>query len=452
MAKLIVSGFSSSFQLIYLDPPFYSNQEYKINFKTLDRHTTKATTSKSPENSLEFGDDFYGDGSCSMNTDGAHMFASNSSDIVDTIDIHDSNRNWQLSDHSNQQASDHRNQQLSDQMAFSDKWPGGLYQYLALMTATVTLSKELLKRDGLIWVHCDWHANHFIRLILDEIMGPGRFVNEVIWQYKTGGSSKHHFARKHDNLLVYGKSPCHKFHPLQEKSYNREGKPYGFKGVKEFQDELGWYTIVNMKDVWDIPAVGRTSKQRTGYATQKPEALMERIILSSSNEGDLCGDFFCGSGSFTEVAISNNRKVVAIDENNMAVELTAVRASKAGAKLTICQPVEEDHSNSLHCNFSDGTVGEASNKSGDFRMSSAHVEFYGKKSVARVWLTKSAGEYHQVIDRIDNQKGQFQLDFEVNGEQSQQLPALATNGKWELALRASDKWGKTTFTFSDIFV
>ena len=103
------------------------------------------------------------------------------------------------------------------------------------------------------------------------------FVNEIIWTYKSGGSSKKHFARKHDTILVYSKTDKYYLSLPKEKSYNRGLKPYRFKGVEEFQDETGWYTMVNMKDVWNIDMVGRTSAERTGYATQKPEALLSSL-------------------------------------------------------------------------------------------------------------------------------------------------------------------------------
>ena len=93
----------------------------------------------------------------------------------------------------------------------------------------------------------------------------------------------------------FRKSKKYYFKAQQEKSYNRGYKPYRFKGVKEYKDELGWYTMVNKKDVWQIDMVGRTSSERTGYATQKPEALLRQILDSCTEEGDLCADFFCGS-------------------------------------------------------------------------------------------------------------------------------------------------------------
>ena len=162
--------------------------------------------------------------------------------------------------------------------AYEDVWEKGLEQYLVMLTARLLLIRDLLSDEGTIWVHMDWHASHYVRILLDEIFGTERFLNEIIWTYKSGGSGKKHFSRKHDTVLVYSKTAHYYFQPLKEKSYNRGLKPYRFKGVEEFQDETGWYTMVNMKDVWQIDMVGRTSSERTGYATQKPEALLERIL------------------------------------------------------------------------------------------------------------------------------------------------------------------------------
>lgn len=210
-------------------------------------------------------------------------------------------------------------------MAYGDKWEKGLSEYLKMLAVRLYLMKDLLADDGLLWVHLDWHVVHYAKVILDEIFGEKHFVNEIIWNYKSGGTSKKHFARKHDTILVYAKGSKYKFYPLQEKSYNRQFKPYRFKGVKEYKDEMGWYTMVNMKDVWNIDMVGRTSAERTGYATQKPEQLLERIITSCTEEGDICADFFCGSGTLPAVASRMGRRFIACDMGSLAIESTIKR-------------------------------------------------------------------------------------------------------------------------------
>lgn len=213
--------------------------------------------------------------------------------------------------------------------AYADSW-NNLEEYCKMLCVRLMLMRDALAEDGLIFVHVDWHAVHYIRILLDEIFGYDRFVNEIIWQYKSGGSTNKRFARKHDNILVYSKSSKYKFYPQKEKSYNRGLKPYRFKGVEEFQDEVGWYTMVNMKDVWSIDMVGRTSSERTGYATQKPEQLMRRIIECCTEEGDLVGDFFCGSGSFGVAAAKLNRRFVMSDMGDLAIDITRDRLDELG--------------------------------------------------------------------------------------------------------------------------
>lgn len=218
---------------------------------------------------------------------------------------------------------------------YGDNWRFGKAGYFSMLTSSLMQMKELLASDGLIWLHLDWHAAASARLIMDEIFGEENFVNEIVWNYKSGGSSSRHFARKHDTILVYAKSRKYAFYPLQEKSYNRQLKPYRFKGVKEYRDEVGWYTMVNMKDVWQIDMVGRTSSERTGYATQKPEELLKRIILSSTKEGDLCADFFSGSGTLAAAAAKTGRRFIACDTGSLAVETSAARLTACGADFGV---------------------------------------------------------------------------------------------------------------------
>lgn len=208
---------------------------------------------------------------------------------------------------------------IMKQKAYHDTWSDGMEDYLRMLIPRLFMIRDLLTEDGCLWVHLDWHSVHYVKIILDEIFGEKNFANEVIWNYKSGGVSKRYFARKHDTLLFYGKTPSYYFKPQQEKSYNRDLKPYKFKGVKEYRDEMGWYTLVNMKDVWQLNMVGRTSAERTGYATQKPEQLIERILESCTREGDLCADFFGGSGTLAAAADKMNRKWISCDIGKLAV-------------------------------------------------------------------------------------------------------------------------------------
>ncbi len=199
------------------------------------------------------------------------------------------------------------------QTVYTDTWNEGIEAYLRMICIRLLVMRDLLTEDGCIFMHLDWHMVHYVKILMDEIFGMDNFVNEIVWNYKSGGTSSRHFARKHDTLLFYGKSSQYYFQAQKEKSYNRGFKPYRFKGVEEFQDETGWYTLVNMKDVWQMDMVGRTSSERTGYATQKPELLLERILKSCTKAGDLCADFFGGSGTLAATADKMGRNWITCD-------------------------------------------------------------------------------------------------------------------------------------------
>lgn len=202
--------------------------------------------------------------------------------------------------------------------SYEDVWNNNINEYLVNLAARILCMKELLSSSGTIWLHLDYHVVHYAKIIMDEIFGMNNFVNEIIWHYKSGGSGKRHFSRKHDNILVYSKTKDYYFDVPKEKSYNRNFKPYRFKNVNEYEDDLGWYTLVKMKDVWSLDMVGRTSAERTGYATQKPLSLMKRIIESASPKGGLCADFFAGSGSFLVGASQLERKWIGCEAGKSA--------------------------------------------------------------------------------------------------------------------------------------
>ena len=220
------------------------------------------------------------------------------------------------------------------QPAYTDTWKHDEEGYIRMLCASLWAAKDLLSDTGSVFLHLDWHFVHYMKVAMDEIFGRENFVNEIIWQYKSGGSTKKHFARKHDTILMYSGSGDHYISIPKEKSYNRDGKPYRFKGVDEFEDEAGWYTMVNMKDVWALDMVGRTSAERTGYATQKPESLLERIVESSSREGDICVDLFCGSGTLPVVCARTGRRFMACDIGRLAACVTKKRLYENDASFT----------------------------------------------------------------------------------------------------------------------
>jgi DNA modification methylase len=235
--------------------------------------------------------------------------------------------------------------------AYSDAWGGDVEAYLRMLAPRFFGFRELLSRTGCLWVHLDWHAVHYVKVLLDAIFGAENLINEVIWNYKSGGVSKRRFARKHDTLLFYAKTKEYYFNPQKEKSYNRGLKPYRFKGVKEYRDETGWYTLVNMKDVWQLDMVGRTSAERTGYATQKPEILLARILESCTREGDLCADFFGGSGTLAAAAERVGRRWLLCDSGRLAAINAQKRMIGLGAAFAVSTETETEGADEAVCDF-----------------------------------------------------------------------------------------------------
>jgi len=218
--------------------------------------------------------------------------------------------------------------------SFSDIWEGGLPGYLIWLNARLYEMKRLLKDTGSIYVHLDWHACHYVKVEMDKIFGVDNFVNEIIWRYRTGGSSKRTFAKKHDTILLYRKTEDYYLNLPKEKAYTKSKSrkagivDYGAGYAEFFEDENGVYNLVNMSDVWEIPYINSQAKERIGYPTQKPEKLLERIIKASSKEGDVVADFFCGGGTTPAVAQRLNRRWIACDQSRIAVAITADRIAR----------------------------------------------------------------------------------------------------------------------------
>lgn len=231
------------------------------------------------------------------------------------------------------------------QRAYSDMWNRDIADYLRMIAVRLYFMRDALSETGSIFIHLDWHAVHAVKLIMDEIFGEENFVNEIIWTYKSGGAAKRHFSRKHDTILFYSKSENYKFNEQEkEKSYNRDFRPYHFKGVQEFQDKKGWYTLVNPRDVWQIDMLGRSSAERLNYATQKPEALLEKIIRAVTEPGDLCADFFCGSGTLAASAAKLGRRFLCADAGELAVANSMKRPLTRGVAFELWSAKPADKS------------------------------------------------------------------------------------------------------------
>ncbi len=235
-----------------------------------------------------------------------------------------------------------------EQIAYSDTWNNDLDGYLQWLYETLHQLYRLLAREGSLYIHLDWRVTHYAKIMLDEIFGtsvqvngPG-FKNEIIWHYQSGGNSQRYFARKHDTILLYTKSGQYCFHG------ERVGTQRGKQKRNHMRKEVGpdgrvsWsirsagrtYTYseeatMARADVWsDISHLHQRDPERTGYATQKPEALLERILLASSDENQLVLDCFCGSGVMPAVAGRLGRRWIASDKSEVAIAMTRERVQR----------------------------------------------------------------------------------------------------------------------------
>lgn len=224
-----------------------------------------------------------------------------------------------------------------EELAYRDTWGKGADSFIAMMYERLMLMRDLLADDGSIYVHCDWKTSALIRLILDEVFEKSNFLGDIVWYYynKLATGTKK-FSSAHDRILFYvkNKESNYTFNPQEEKRDNpvKQLKRKYFEGKAiNVRDESGkvQYQIRDVRrvdDVWRISCLQPADKtQNTGYATQKPEKLIQRVINASSNEGDLVCDFFCGSGTTLAVAEKLGRKWIGSDLGKFAIHTTRKR-------------------------------------------------------------------------------------------------------------------------------
>ncbi len=215
--------------------------------------------------------------------------------------------------------------------SFKDRWEGGIGVYIEWMRERVAKMYDVLKDTGSFYLHCDWHAGHYLKVMLDDIFGYHNFRNEIIWHYgQRTDIYPGHFSRKHDNVLFYAKTKNAVLNSVSEiwnkqeflnhrhdVKFDDDGREFiwtdgGKKGerYKRYVDEV----LTEGKaidDVWNIALLNSSAKERLGYPTQKPEALLDRIVKASSNKNDIVLDPFCGCG--TAMAVS--QKLGKMDRN-----------------------------------------------------------------------------------------------------------------------------------------
>lgn len=228
----------------------------------------------------------------------------------------------------------------NDKTAFEEKQYTDIWsndEYLQFMYERLILMRELLSDKGCIYLHCDWHKNHLLRCLMDEIFGKDNIVNEIVWHYHTGMRVKTHWNKKHDIILMYAKR-----NGSITFNYQTETRIYPFKPsmasdggaiIEEILNKDGiptgiYKSTLLSRDVWDISQVFNMSSEYSAYPTQKPEALIERIIKASSNPGDLVFDCFMGSGTTQAVAMKLGRRFIGADINLGAIDTTIKRLTK----------------------------------------------------------------------------------------------------------------------------
>lgn len=237
----------------------------------------------------------------------------------------------------------------ADMMAFEEKMYGDIWdkeRYLNWMYENLMAIKAVMSDTASIYVHLDYHIGHYVKILMDEIFGEENFRNEIIWHYTnkmTGSPCPHDFVCEHDTIYRYSKTDDYFYTLIKEE---REEAVKQSKRIKvdgknmRARDDDGNIiyeisTEKNVKDVWLIPFIASTDSQRVDYSTQKPEALLERIIKASSNEGMVVADFFGGSGVAAAVAHKLGRKFVHGDANINSIQTARDRLVSAGAEFTM---------------------------------------------------------------------------------------------------------------------
>jgi len=253
-----------------------------------------------------------------------------------------------------------KDQSVLEMVAYRDMWGKEIDSYLHMMHERLLLMKDLLNENGSIYVHCDWHVNYLLRSVMDEIFGHDKFLNNIVWCYKTRQFSKQYWNRKHDDILFYKKrgenkifnwdvdgviesyseTTIKKYKHKDEKGYYRlcgrgiKGSPIrSAKDVAPIWEETNPELVVRdylgngyaPSDYFMIDIENQASSERTDFATQKPSKLLEKIILASSDKGDLVADFFCGSGTTGAVAEKLGRRWIMADLGRFAIHTSRKR-------------------------------------------------------------------------------------------------------------------------------
>jgi adenine specific DNA methylase Mod len=288
---------------------------------------------------------------------------------------------------------------LSERSTYTDKWEGGLKQYLAFLEERLAAMKCLVSDDGSIWLHLDWHVSHYAKVLMDELFGYDNFVNEIVWRRTNSPKAQSKgFGTQHDMILLYAKdSSLFRARPVYRQHDSKSVTPYRYKdekgrfrlieieaqGIQRSEDrkQFEWrgrtapylykketldewwsrdliYRSKNgryskkqylddvpgvvVSDLWlDIPPLQGSSPEYTGFITQKPESLLKRIIESASERGDLVADFFAGTGTTAVAAERAGRKWAICDSSETAIDIASKRLSDLGSDFRVIRSEAE---------------------------------------------------------------------------------------------------------------
>lgn len=307
--------------LIYLDPPFQSGKTYNIIFQPEVNNNIKGATAqiKTFEDTWKWGVE------AEKNYDGL---------IKGTI------------------TKEKPSQKLIDLMKSMRSYLGecSMMAYLSMMSPRLLEMKRVLKDTGNIYLHCDPNASHYLKLLMDGVFGEKNFINEIIWHKNSGGIGRTSYSKRHDILLYYTKTDKYYYNgkAIGELREQEKGTFGGYFGVdkdgREYREVRKAGKIYkyymdeprNPEDVWEVPQIPERDKtERIGYPTQKPEALLERIIKASSKRGDIVLDPFCGCGTAIAVAERLNRKWIGIDITYISINVISKRLGKSRLKENV---------------------------------------------------------------------------------------------------------------------
>lgn len=329
--------------------------------------------------------------------------------------------------------------------SFEDRWEGGVQVYVSWMRERMIELYRVLRSTGSIYLHCDWHASHYLKQMMDEVFGEPNFQNEIVWYYRGAGVSPRRWARRHDTILFYTKGKDWTFNPDPVRDEYAETTKERFShyiGNVRKGGDFGPQAL-NPKgkhpdDVWSIPIVAPSAKARLGYPTQKPEALLERIVLASSNPGDIVLDPFAGCGTTQVVAHRLGRQWLGIDISPTAVGLMKRRIEKVGAQQVklVGMPVSEGQLRDLKpFEFQNWVIQRfngthSQRKSGDMGIDGLSFMTHDPIQVKR---SERVGR-----NVVDN----FETAVERNGKSKGYIVAFSfTRGAYEEAARAKNAKG-----------